>query len=109
MRTFHDVQESALTYQAVEIAYRVAAEFLIVKIHPEPNPRTAVVDVEGAGFGVPRNDEKHQQGLRELDPFRDCRVLGHIQQSGHSSIRASANLVWCFAEIVHWDHVHLSN
>jgi hypothetical protein len=32
----HDVQESALTYQAVEIAYRVAAEFLVVEFRPEP-------------------------------------------------------------------------
>src|SRR5260370_40016419 len=99
MRTFHDVQESALTYQAVEIAYRVAAEFLIVKIHPEPNPRTAVIDVEGAGFGVAGNDKEHEQGLRELYPFRDCRGLRHIRQSGNSSIRASANLVCCVAQI----------
>ena len=68
---FNDVQESALTYQAVEIADRIAAEFLVVKIHPEPNPRTAVIDVEGAGFGISGDDKKYEQGLRELDPFRD--------------------------------------
>src|SRR6266699_2770876 len=108
MRTLHDVQESALAYQTVEIAYRVAPEFFVVKIHPEPNPRTAVVDVEGAGFGVPGNDKKHEEGLRELDPFRDCGVLTHIEQSGHSSIRASADIIWCAPKIDHWDHIHLS-
>ena len=36
LRMLNDVQESALTYQAVEIADRIAAEFLVVKIQPEP-------------------------------------------------------------------------
>ncbi len=74
-----DVQESALTYQAIEIADRVASEFFIIKIQPEPNPRTAVIDVEGTGFGISGDDKKHEQGLGELDPFRDSRVLGHIE------------------------------
>src|SRR6267143_3998218 len=79
LRMLNDVQESALTYQAVEIADRVAAEFLVVKIQPEPNPRTAVIEVEGAGFGITRDDKKHKQGLGELNPFRDSRVLSHIE------------------------------
>ena len=55
------------------------SEFFVVKIHPEPNPRTAVVDVEGARFGISGDDKKHEQGFRELDPFRDSGVLGHIE------------------------------
>ncbi len=46
LRTLNDVEKSALTYQAVEIADRAATEFLVVKIQPEPNPRTAVIDVK---------------------------------------------------------------
>src|SRR6266568_2734090 len=108
MRTLHDVQETTLSYKPVEITYRVATEFLVIKIHPEPKPCTAVVDVEGAGFGVSGNDKEHQQGLRELDPFFDLGVLSHIQQSLHRPIRASANIVWCVPKIDHWDHIHLS-
>src|SRR5713226_1134328 len=106
MRTLHDVQESALTYQAVEIADRVASEFLVVKIHPEPNPRTAVVDVEGAGFRVPWNNKEHEEGPRELDPFRDCRVLSHIEQPSDCSIYGAADLFPCMPEIDDWDYVH---
>src|SRR5712664_1481069 len=79
LRMLHDVQESALTYQTVEVADRVSAEFVVVKIHPEPNPRTAVIEVEGAGFGITRDDKKHKQGLGELNPFRDRWMLGHFK------------------------------
>src|SRR6267143_1080604 len=79
LRMLNDVQESALTYQAFEIADRVAAEFLVVKIQPEPNSRTAVIDVEGAGFGISGDDKKYEQGVRELDPFSDSGVLGDIK------------------------------
>src|SRR5437588_12322857 len=108
MRTLHDVQETTLSYKPVEIADRVAAEFLVVKIHPKPNPRSAVVDVEGAGFGGPGNDKEHEQSLRELDPFFDLGVLTHIQQSLHRPIRASADIVWPLPKIDHWNHIHLS-
>src|SRR5882724_1479278 len=56
LRMLHDVQESALTYQAIEIA-----------------------DREAAGFGITRDDKKHKRGLGELNPFRDSRVLSHIE------------------------------
>src|SRR5689334_11556609 len=108
MRTLHDVQETTLSYQPVEIADRVASEFLVVEIQPEPNLRTAIVDVEGARLGVLGNDKEHEQGLRELDPSFDLGLLSHIQQSLHRSIRASANLVWCVPKINHWDYVHFS-
>src|ERR1700704_4112781 len=63
LRMLHDVQESALTYRTVEIANRIAAEFLVVKIHPEPNPRTAVIDVKSTGFRITGDDKKHEQGF----------------------------------------------
>jgi len=90
LRMLHDVQESALTYQAVAIAYRITTEFLVVKIQPEPNLRPAVIDVEGSGFGTSGDDKKHEQGLRELDPFRDSRLLGPTEQLGHCSIDRSS-------------------
>src|SRR5690348_14977679 len=67
-----------------------------------------VVNVEGAGFGVPGNDKEQEQGLRELDPFFDLRMLSRIQQSLHRSIRATADIVWCVTKIYYWDHIHLS-
>src|ERR1700721_1995488 len=108
MRTLHKVEKSALPHQPVEIVDRIASEFLVVKIQPEPNHRTAVVDVEGARLGILGNDKEHEQGLRELDPSFDLGVLSHIQQSVHGAIRASANLVWCVPKINHWHYVHLS-
>ena len=56
----NDVQESALTYQAVEIAHRVTAEFFVVEIHPEPSPHTAVIYVEGARSRVTGDDKKQE-------------------------------------------------
>src|SRR5487761_682506 len=99
----HDVQESALPYQAVEIADRIAAEFLVVKIHPEPNLRAAVVDVEGAGFGISGDDKKHEQGLRELDPFRDSGVLGHVEYLSDCSVDGASHFLRCMPEIGDWN------
>src|SRR5260370_12850362 len=108
MRELQDVKEAGLPYETIEIADRVTAEFLVVKIQPEPNHRTAVVDVEGARLGVLGNDKEHEQGLRELDPSFDLGVLSHIQQSLHRPIRASANLVCCVPKVNHWTYFNLS-
>src|SRR5690349_18850291 len=67
-----------------------------------------VVDVEGAGFRVPRNDEEHEQSFWELDPFLDLGVFSHIQQSLHRLIRASADIVWCVPKINYRYDVHPS-
>jgi hypothetical protein len=102
----HDVQKSALTYQAAAIADRIATEFLVVKIQPEPNLRPAVIDVEGSGFGTSGDDKKHEHGLRELDPFRDSRLLGPTEQLGHCSSDRSSHFPRCMPEIGDWDYLH---
>src|SRR5260370_11921675 len=99
MRALHDVQEAALPYQTIEIADRVTSEFLVAKIQPEPNHRTAVVDIEGARLGVLGKDKEHEQGLLELDPSFDLGVLSHIQQSLPRPIRASLHLIPFFPTI----------
>src|SRR5579883_1261598 len=42
----HEVQEPAFADQAVEIAYRVSTELLVIKVHPIPDPSAALVHVE---------------------------------------------------------------
>jgi hypothetical protein len=47
----------------VEVADRVATEFLVIKIQPKPDFRKPVIDVESGGFRVPWNDkEQHEHG-----------------------------------------------
>jgi hypothetical protein len=62
-RTLNEVQEPALAHEMVEVADRVATEFLVIKIQPKPDFRKPVIDVESGGFRVPWNDkEQHEHG-----------------------------------------------
>src|SRR5713101_2194073 len=108
MRTLHEVQEAAFPDQSVEIADGVSAEFLVVKIHPKPDPRPAVVHIERSGFGIARDDQKQEQRHRELNPFLNLWVVRHVEQAGHSSFRAVRNIGWCIPKIEHWYHIHSS-
>src|SRR5260370_14426377 len=66
MRTLHDVEESALPHQPVKIADRIASEFLVVKIKPEPKHRTALVYVEASRLRVVVIDKSYTQCLDDL-------------------------------------------
>src|SRR5208283_4253978 len=67
-----------------------------------------IVDVEGAGFGIPRNDKEHEESLWELDPLLYLGVISHMEQTSDCAFDGPAYLFRCMTEVDDRDYVHLS-
>jgi hypothetical protein len=99
---FHESEKVTLADQNIELRRAIPTVVPIIEINPEPDTPLPVVDVDGPAIWRVIRGQKDHQGRWKLEPAKDLREVGELQQLGNSFIHGFQLAQFKELRDLHW-------